>query len=116
MDGIAEHVIVVAHDDAIPGVDHFALIAFDVEEDARAVELLGGRIGRRRVAVLELVVCDGEEGASERVGVGNRRRRGVDSCFAGSLLFLWAERAVLTPEVPGGQIVRVWQAAEEIAY
>ena len=63
----------------------FALVAFDVEDDARAVELLGGRIGRRRVAVLELVVGDGEEGAAERVGVGDGGRVRVDRGFAGGL-------------------------------
>ena len=82
VDAVAEHVVVVAHDDAplvrSIGVDDLALVAFDVEDDAGAVELLDGRIGRRRVAVLEPVVGDGEEGAAERVGVGDGGRVGVD--------------------------------------
>ena len=33
VDAVAEHVVVVAHDDAVLGVDDFALVAFDVEID-----------------------------------------------------------------------------------
>src|ERR1700758_5180466 len=40
----AEHVVLVAHDDAVIGVDDLALVALDVEDDAGGGMLLGRRI------------------------------------------------------------------------
>ena len=130
VDAVAEHVVVVAHDDAVLGVDDLALVAFDVEDDPRAMELLDGRSGRGRVAVLGLVVGDGEEGAAERVGVGDGGCRGMDArssrrpasrcvrsvasgqrcrerCSVGRI---GAQR------MPGGQVLGIRQAAEEVAH
>src|SRR5947209_1287511 len=70
---VAEDVVVAAHDDAVLRVDHFALVAFDIKVDTRAVELLGGWIGRGRVAALEPVMSNGEKGSSEHIEVGSRR-------------------------------------------
>ena len=95
MDAVAEQVVVVAHDDAVLGVDDLALVAFDVEDDPRGMELLDRRSGGGRVAVLEPVVGDGEDGAPERIGMGDGGRCRVDGRLAGGGLFLRAERAVL---------------------
>ena len=46
MDAVAEHVVVVAHDDAVLGVDDLALVAFDVEHDAGGDRTPRWRIGR----------------------------------------------------------------------
>ena len=73
MDAVAEHVVVVTHDDAVEGVDDLTLVPFDVENDPRAVELLD-----RRVVALEPVVSEGEEGAPDGVEVGDRGRVRVD--------------------------------------
>ena len=55
------------------------------------------------MAVLELVVRDGEKGPAERIGMGDGGCRRVDGRFAGGVLFLRTERAVLALHVPGGQ-------------
>ncbi len=83
----ARHVVVVAHDDAVVGVDHLARVAFDVENDAGAVKFLRGRIGRRRIGVFEPVVGHGEKGAPQRVGMDDRGRSGMNRGFFRGLPF-----------------------------
>ena len=67
MDAGAEHVVVVAHDDAVERVDHRALVALDVEHGAGRILLV--------VAVLILaVVGDGQERPAKRVEMRDGRR------------------------------------------
>src|SRR5262245_7690805 len=61
----AEHVIVVTHDHAVVGVDDGALVAFNVEDDARDVGFLD-----HTTMPFELVMSDGEETATECIGIG----------------------------------------------
>ncbi len=106
----AEHVVVVSHDDAVLGVDHFALVAFDVEDDTGGIFLLDdGAIA------LESVVRDREEGAAERVGVGDRRRCRVDRGLRGRGLLVRPEAPALSLPMPGRQVFRLGEPAEEIA-
>ena len=82
VDAVAEHVVVVAHDDAaervaglLDGVAHGALVAFDVQLDAGGEALFGA------VEVVagadDAVARDGQEGAAERVEVRGGRRVGM---------------------------------------
>ena len=88
MDAVAEHVVGVAHDDAllerarrqvVDGqlalVAHGALVAFDVQLDAGGEALFGA------VEVVagadDAVARDGQEGAAQRVEVGGGGRVGV---------------------------------------
>jgi hypothetical protein len=64
MDAGAEQVVVVAHHDAILGIDHLALIAFDVELDAGRVLFLYRFDRAVRFLTLELVMSNCKEGAS----------------------------------------------------
>jgi hypothetical protein len=82
MDPGAEHVVVVAHDDPVFGVDDFALVAFDVQDNTRGIVLLD-----QRTVALESVASDGQEGTAQGVEMGNGRRFDVDSRFGGGLLF-----------------------------
>ena len=52
----AEHVVVVAHDDAVLGVDDFALVAFDVEYDVGWVSLLD-RFNEPSLILLSNLLC-----------------------------------------------------------
>src|SRR5262245_50187122 len=70
---VAEHVIVVAHDHPIQGVDYVALITLDVQYNAGVIGLV-----YRRAIVDELIVCGGKEGASQRIEVSDRGRASVD--------------------------------------
>ena len=84
VDAVAEHVVVVAHDDAPQG--RRCTIASRTSRwlpsmskiDAGAVELLDWADRPGCIAALEPVVRDGEERAAERVEVGDGRRVGVD--------------------------------------
>lgn len=73
MNADAEHVVLVAHHRAAFGVAYFALIAFDVEQDACGEEQ--ALAGLRRIGA---VVGDGQECAAQRIemrdgwGVGVR--------------------------------------------
>src|SRR4029453_1505640 len=69
VDAVAEHVIIVTHDDTVLGIEDLALVAFDVEHNLRSVKLFGGAIARERIATLELVVGNGEKGAPKRIEV-----------------------------------------------
>src|SRR6185503_9666424 len=82
VDAVAEQVVRMTHDDAVPGVDDFPLIPLDVEKYARAVELFLRR-SRGPITALELVVSDGEKSASERIEVRYRRRFRVDGSLLG---------------------------------
>src|SRR5258708_28753324 len=109
-DSVAQHVVVIAHDDAAPGVDYFALVAFNVEDDASEILFLYS------VSVLlEPIVSNCEEGAAETIEVGQGRRISVGRSFTGSLLFIGPESSVNPPRVPGGQIVFIRQAAKDVA-
>src|SRR6516225_7419846 len=69
MDAGAEHVIVVAHDDAIVGIDDLALVALDVEGSPGGVELLGRRVPWIGAARNETVMGDAQKCAAQRVGI-----------------------------------------------
>ena len=65
--GWSRYAVVIACDQAVAGVVDFALVAFDVENHPRAVELLRGRVGWRGITALELVVSDGEKYALKHI-------------------------------------------------
>src|SRR5438105_7044575 len=88
VDAVAEHVIVITHDDAalriaalLDGVAHFALIAFDILLDA-GLELYWRSIRS------EPVVRESQERASQRVKVCDRWGVGVGGGLLGSVT-LW---------------------------
>ena len=89
MNVTTEHVVVIGHDLTADGVRDRALQSLDVEFDARRV--FSGRA----------VVCDGEEGAAERVEVADGRRFGVGSGFGGCVLLLRAEASANALGIPG---------------
>jgi len=64
MNPSTQHVVVVPHYDTVLGVDHLALIAFDVEDDARCILLFDDI-----VVPLRFIVRNREERSPERVGM-----------------------------------------------
>ena len=86
----------------------FALVAFDVEHHTGGIFLLDdGAIA------LEPVVRDGEEGAAQRVGMGDGGRVRVDRCLFRGSLFMWPQLTVLPRLMPGGEVLRIRQAGKE---
>ena len=65
-----EQVIVVAHDDAVERIDHFTLIALDVEHGAGAIFLVGA-------ARVLAIVGDRQKGSAETVEMGDGGRVGM---------------------------------------
>ena len=116
VDAVAEHVVVVAHDDAAQrvailhdGIAHRALVAFDVQLDAGGILLLDDG-----VVPLEAVVRDGEEGPAQRVEVGDGGRLTVNGGFVSRQLRSGSVRRQGDAlRVPGGQVVCVRQPREE---
>ncbi len=103
-----EHVIVVAHHDPTERVDHFGLVADDVEHGARVVKLLGA-------ARVLAVVGDAQKSAAETVEMGDGRGVGVRRRLPRRRELIRSERAANSALIPGRQIVRVRQKREEIA-
>ena len=96
-DFFAQHVVVVAHHDAIPGIDDFALVVFNVECHARKKLFIYG------VSVLlGPIVCHCEKGSTQRIKVGHGWRIGMRCGFDGGLLFGRSERSCNSPRVPYG--------------
>ncbi len=103
VDAVAEHVVIVAHDDTPPliAVLHHcitdgALVAFDVEFDAGRIQFWNNG-----VIPLETVVGDGQEGPAERVEVDNGRRLAVNPCLVRSQALRIVRRQSIAVFIPG---------------
>ena len=113
VDPVAEHVVVVVHDDPAVGVDHLALVAFDVESGAGGVELLAGG---SPPAYSIPVVSDRQEQAPERIHV---RTPGVPACTTDLLAAARScgteRRRPARRASHVGRYMAVWQPLEEAA-
>ena len=116
VDAVAEHVVVVAHDDATQrvailhdGVAHLSLVAFDVQFNAGGIFLLDDG-----VVPLKAVVRNREEGAAQCVEMRDGGRLTVNGRFACCDLapdqFAAKCDALF---VPRGKVVCVGQPREE---
>ena len=110
MNPAAEHVVVVVHHDAVLGVDHIALVTFDVVDDSRPIELVD-----RNTAARHPVVGNGNEGAAEGIHMGNTGSVRMGFGFARGGLFLGSESAADARFMPRRKIVVGTQSAEEVA-
>src|SRR5438093_5780747 len=104
MDAITEHVVVIAHHGATLRVDDFTLVAFNIENDPSSRKLLNGLLGWRSVAVLALVMGDGDEGAAEGISVGNSGCRRMNFSLSRGLCLI---RAVGRIRIPSGKRRRI---------
>ena len=75
MDHVAKHVVVIAHDNPVIGVDHLALIAFDVQLDAGGILLVNDSS-----VPLKSVVLQSKEGTAQCVKISRGRRVGMSGC------------------------------------
>src|SRR5947209_3606279 len=122
VDAVAEHVVVVAHDNATQqvvvlydGIAHVALVAFDVQGDARR------KLNRRSIR-LEPVMRQCQEGAAQAVKGGSRRCTSMWQRANGRFLFRrqiwrirwWSERidaSLLKPCLP---VIGLWRNLLEV--
>ena len=108
MDAVAEHVVVVAHDDAVVGVFDLALISFDVQGYA-------GGIFPNRTAGILAVVGNRQHGPTQRVEPGHGGCGCVGGGFVGGGLFIWTLLPVASLVVPGGQVVSSGEKPKKLA-
>ena len=110
---MAEHVVVVEHDDTVESVADLSLLAFDVKYDVVFVILVGGRSGCAGIDRIEPVVGDTQKLATECIGVvtlmASRMQaaglgRGVLGCGAEGSRLCWAYQVVIFRR---GQVLEV---------
>src|SRR5262249_28361170 len=119
MDAAAQHVVVVAHDDAaervaglLDGVTHGALVAFDIQLDASREAVRGAVEVVARAD--DAIARHGQEGAAEHIEVRRGGRVGVGGGALGGVLLVpaYACYALCIPSPPrlgriGGQRLEV---------
>ncbi len=94
MDTGAQHVVVVAHDDALFCIHDLPLVALDIEHNPRVILLVFDH-GRTVRAALEFIVRHCEEGASQRIGKGNAGSVGVNQSANRRFLLRIQSRRIL---------------------
>lgn len=91
------------------GVDHLALVAFNIQVYASWVSL-------RDTVRVKAIVVDGQHGASKSVKICDRRRFLMRGSAVRSILLLLPFLSVAALVIPGGQIVPFGKKLKEIAY